>query len=39
MNVHQLVLPNNTIIVPNVSILETQTMNLGIGYITIPIDY
>jgi hypothetical protein len=38
MNTHQPILPA-TIIVPNVSILGTQAMNLSIGHMTIFVDY
>jgi hypothetical protein len=39
MNIHQNVLPTTTIAVLNVSVLETQTMNLSIGHMAIPINY
>jgi hypothetical protein len=39
MNVHQPVLPNITIVIPNVFVLGTQAMNLSIGYIIIHVDY
>jgi hypothetical protein len=34
MNGHQLVLPTITIVLPNVSILGTQAMNISIGHTT-----
>jgi hypothetical protein len=39
MNVHQLVLPNTTIAIPNVFVLGIQAMNINIGHITILINY
>jgi hypothetical protein len=39
MNVHQLVLPNPTTIVLNVSILGIQTMSPNIGYTIILVNY
>jgi hypothetical protein len=39
MNIHQPTLPTTTIIIPNVFILGTQTMNPSIGHMTIPIKY
>jgi hypothetical protein len=39
MNVHQLVFPTITIAIPNVSVLETPTMNLNITHTAIPINY
>jgi hypothetical protein len=39
MNVHQPILPTTTIVVPNVFILETQTMNLNMGHMTIFVIY
>jgi hypothetical protein len=38
MNIH-LVHPTTIIVVPNVSILRTQTMNFNIGYITIHVNH
>jgi hypothetical protein len=39
MNVHQLVLPTTTIIVPNVFVLGTKAMNPGIVHTTIFVNY
>jgi hypothetical protein len=39
MNVHQLVLPTTTIVIPNVSILGTQAMNPSIVHTTILVNY
>jgi hypothetical protein len=39
MNVHQLVLPTTTIVVPKVYVLGTQAMNLNIGPTTIRVNY
>jgi hypothetical protein len=39
MNTYQHVLPTTTIIVPNVIVLRTQTMNLSIAHIVVPINY
>jgi hypothetical protein len=39
MNVHQLIFPIITTIVPNVFILGVQAMNPDIGYTIIPINY
>jgi hypothetical protein len=39
VNIHQLVLLNTTIIVPNVFILGTQTMNPSIGHTIIHVNY
>jgi hypothetical protein len=38
MNVHQHVLSTITIVIPNVSILGTQAMNLNIGHMAILIN-
>jgi hypothetical protein len=39
MNIHQHVLPTTTIVIPNVTILWTQTMNPNIGHIIIHVNY
>jgi len=39
MNGHQHVLPTTTIVVPNVSILRIQAMNLSIVHTTIHVNY
>jgi hypothetical protein len=39
MNVHQLVLPTTTTILPSVFVLGTQAMSPSIGHTTIPINY
>jgi hypothetical protein len=39
MNIHQPVLPTTTIVIPNVFVLKTQTMNPNISHMTIPINY
>jgi hypothetical protein len=39
MNIHQLVLLTTTIIVPNVFVLGTQTMNRSIIHTLVPIIY
>jgi hypothetical protein len=39
MNVHQHVLLTTTIVIPNVSILGTQAMNLIIGHMVVPVNY
>jgi len=39
MNVYQHVLPTTTTILPNVSIIGTQTVNPNIGHMVIPINY
>jgi hypothetical protein len=39
MNVHQHVLPTTITILPNVSIIGIQAMNLNIGRMAIPINY
>jgi len=39
MNIHQFVLPTITIVVLNVFVLGTQTMNPNIGHTIIPINY
>ncbi len=39
MNTHQPILPNTIITVPNMSILETQAMNLSIGHMAILVNY
>jgi hypothetical protein len=37
MNTHQPILPTTIIIIPNVSVLGTQAMNLNIGYIILDV--
>jgi hypothetical protein len=39
MNVHQLVLPTTTIVLPNVYVLRTQAMNFSIGHTIILVNY
>jgi len=39
MNVHQPILPTTTIVVPNVSILATQTMNPNITHTIVLVNY
>jgi hypothetical protein len=39
MNVHQLVLPTTTIVIPNVYVLGTQAMNSNIGHTIIFVNY
>jgi hypothetical protein len=39
MNTPQPIFSTTTIVVPNVSILRTQTMNLNIGHTTVPTNY
>jgi hypothetical protein len=39
MNVHQLVLPTTTTIVPNVFVLGAQGVNPNIGHTIVPINY
>jgi len=39
MNTHQPIFLTTTIIVPNVYVLGTQAMNLGMGHIVIFINY
>jgi hypothetical protein len=39
MYVHQPILPTTTIVVPNVSILGTQTMNPNIVHTTVLVNY
>jgi hypothetical protein len=39
MNVHQLILPTTTIVIPNVCVLGTQAMNPNIVHTTIHVNY
>jgi hypothetical protein len=39
MNIHQLVFPTTIIVVPNVSVLGTQAMNLSIGHMIVLVNY
>jgi len=39
MSIHQPVFSNTIIVIPNVSVLGTQAMNLSIGHMVIPINY
>jgi len=39
MNTHQPVLPTTTVVIPNVSILETQAMNSSIGHRVVHVNY
>jgi hypothetical protein len=39
MNTHQPIFPTTIIVVPNVSILGTQAMNLNIGHMIVHVNY
>jgi hypothetical protein len=39
MNIHQLVFPTTTIVIPDVYVLGIQAMNLGMGHMAIIINY
>jgi hypothetical protein len=39
MNIHRLVFPTTTIVIPNVYVLRTQAMNPNIGHTLVPVNY
>ncbi len=39
MNIHQPILPTTTIVIPNVFVLGTQSMNANIGHMAVDVNY